>query len=161
MAKKKEVGVQPNTPLSDDAMARLAQIMNDSPTILKLSGTEWEIKALKPGTQWLICEEACKIVDKEGMTMGDVIKQFAVNMPSVCKVITLALLNDKHRIYSEEYQEVYDTLLWGDYKVKDWATILVEIVNLIDMDFFFASTGVIKTLRQRTLSRKTTMEEQN
>ena len=32
--------VLPNSPLSDDAMARLAQVMNDSPTIVKLQGTE-------------------------------------------------------------------------------------------------------------------------
>ena len=48
--------VLPNSPLSDDAMARLAQVMNDSQTIVKLQGTEWEIKALKPGTQWLVAE---------------------------------------------------------------------------------------------------------
>ena len=51
--------VTPNSPLSDEAMARLAKIMNDSPTIIKLQGTEREVKALKPGTQWLIAEEAC------------------------------------------------------------------------------------------------------
>ena len=41
----------PISPLSDAAMERLAQIMNDSPTIVKLQGTEWKIKALKPGAQ--------------------------------------------------------------------------------------------------------------
>ena len=32
--------VLPSSPLSDAAMERLAQIMNDSPTIVKLQGTE-------------------------------------------------------------------------------------------------------------------------
>ena len=49
--------VLPSSPLSDAAMERLAQIMNDSPTIVKLQGTEWEIRALKPGTQWMIAEK--------------------------------------------------------------------------------------------------------
>ena len=48
----------PQTPISEEAMSRLVQIMNDSPTTLKLAGTEWEIRSLKPGTQWLIAEEA-------------------------------------------------------------------------------------------------------
>lgn len=150
----------PATPVSDASMERLARIMNDSPTILKLRGTEWELKALRPGTQWLIAEEACKIVNQENLTMGDVIKLFAVNMPSVTRVITLALLNNKKDIYGELYQKVYDTLMWGDYDVKDWAVILSEILNLIDVDFFLASTNVVKILRQNTLDRKTTMEEQ-
>lgn len=155
---KKEV--TPRTPVTDDAMARLARLMNDSPSIMKLHGTEWEIHALKPGTQWLIAEEACKIVERENMTMGDVIKQFAVNLPSVCRVLALALLNDKSRIYSEEYNQAYETLMWGEYDMKDWAVLLSEILNLVDVDFFFASTNVVKTLRRNTLDRKTTTEEQ-
>ena len=150
----------PQTPISDEAMSRLVQIMNDSPTTLKLAGTEWEIRSLKPGTQWLIAEESCKIVSKENMTMGDVIKQFAVNLPSVARVIALALLNDKEKIEGEEYKKVYGELMWGDFKVRDWSVILMEVLNLIDVDFFFASTNVIKTLRQTTLERRTTMEEQ-
>ena len=147
--------------VSDDAMAKLARLMNDSPTIMKLRGTEWEIRALKPGTQWLIAEETCRIVDKENASMGDVLKQFAVNMPSVCKVLTLALLNDKKRIYGEEFTEVYESLMWGEYDMRDWATLLAEILNLIDVDFFFASTNVVKMLRRSTLDRKMTTEEQN
>lgn len=156
---EKESRVMPNSPLSDAAMARLAQIMNDTPTIVKLGGTEWEIRALKPGTQWLIAEEACKMVKKEQMSMGDVVKEFALNLPSVARVITLALLNDKDRIYSEEYQRVYDQLLWGDYATKDWVTLLVEILNLLDVDFFFASTNVIQTVRSQALMRKTQAAE--
>ncbi|MDE5987239.1 MAG: hypothetical protein K2H16_08195 [Prevotella sp.] len=152
--------VTPQTPVTDDAMTRLARLMNDSPTLMKLHSTEWEIHALKPGTQWLIAEEACKIVDRENMAMGDVLKQFAVNLPSVCRTIALALLNDKQRIHGEEYKEVYELLMWGEYDMKDWAVLLAEILNLVDVDFFFASTNVVKTLRRNTLDRKTTMEEQ-
>lgn len=161
-AKKKEIQqeikgerkVTPDSILSDAAIERLAQIMNDSPTIVKLRGTEWRIRALKPGTQWLIAEEACKITKNENLSMGDVVKEFAVNLPAVARVITLALLNDKERIKSDEYQKIYDQLLWGDYELKDWATLLVEILNLIDVDFFFASTNVIQTVRSQTLMRK-------
>ena len=151
----------PQKPISEEAMARLAQLMNDSPTIVKLHGKEWSIRSLKIGTQWLIAEEACKVVQNENMSMGDVIRQFAVNMPSVCRVLTLALLNDKEKIYGEEYQQVYDQLMWGEYYAKDWATLLSEVLSLIDVDFFFASTNVVKTLRHQTLDRKTTTEERS
>ena len=150
----------PQAPISDESMARLARLMNDTPTIVKLYGTEWQITSLKAGTQWLIAEEACKVVEKENMSMGDVIKQFAVNMPSVCRVLTLALLNEKEKIYGKQYDEVYEMLMWGDFKIKDWAMFLSEILNLIDVDFFFASINAVKTLRQNTLDRKTTREEQ-
>ena len=95
------------------------------------------------------------------MTMGDIVKQFAVNLPSVCRVLTLALLNDREKIEGEEYKEVYDRLMWGESGVRTWAQLLAEVLNMIDVDFFFASTNVIKTLRQSTLDRKTMAEERS
>ncbi len=151
--------IKQDTPVSDDAMLRLAQVMNDSPTLLKLKGTEWEIRGLKPGTQWLIAEEACKITREEKLSMGDVLREFAKNAPSVARVITLALLNDKDRIYSDEYNRVYDLLMWGDVDMQDWANILFEVLNLIDVAFFFACTNATSTIRKTTLDRKKTIRE--
>lgn len=147
--------------VSDDSMERLAKIMNDSPTVLKLKGTEWEIRGLKPAVQWMIAEEACKIVKGEKQAMGDVIREFANNLPSVAKVITLALLNDKWRIEDKGwFQKVYDELMWGDYEIRDWAVLLAEILKMIDMDFFFESTNVVQMIRKMTLDRKMTRKEQ-
>lgn len=156
---QKSLDTQPDSPLSEETMARLAQLMNNSPSLITLGGTEWEIKALKPGTQWQIAEEACKMIKKEKMSMGDVIKEFASNLPSVARVITLALLNDKERIYSNEYQTVFDLLIWGNLNMDNWITLLVEIMNLLDVDFFFASTNAVQTFRNQALGRKTQAAE--
>ena len=141
-------------------MEALARLLNGSPTVKKLKGTEWEIRPLKPGAQWLIAEEACKVVKREKMSMGDVIKELAGNIPSVARILSIALLNDKEKINGEEYGMVYDTLLWGDFDFRDWAELLFEVVRLIDVDFFFANTNAVQTLRETTLGRKTTKEEQ-
>ena len=37
-----------------DSQARLAEILNDSPRLVSLNGTEWEVRTLRMGTQWLI-----------------------------------------------------------------------------------------------------------
>lgn len=152
--------------VSVDAMERLAKIMNDTPTIVKMSNTEFSIKALKPGTQWLIAEESCKIMKAEQGNFKDVIKQFAVNVPSVVHVITLAILNDKNRIfddyksrkYSEEYQSVYETIMW-ETGPDNWLSLLVEIMNMLSMDYFFQSTNAVAMIREAALGRKMKMEE--
>lgn len=159
--------VTPDKPVSDDAMMRLARIMNDSPSILKLHGTEWQITGLKPAVQMLIAEEACKVVDGENKSMGDVLKEFSTNLGSVARCLALAMLNSKERIYadyeqkiySKEYQDILDTLMWGDYDMRDWAQLLYEVLSLINTDFFFQATSVIKTVRAMTLERKTTKAE--
>ena len=150
-----------------DAMSRLAQVMNDSPTVVKMANTEWPIKALRPATQWLIAEESLKIQKSEEGNFSDVIKQFAQNIPSVVKVLTLAILNDKKRIYgdntdgsfSEEYRAVYDTIMW-ETDSQSWIGLLVEVMNMLSLDYFFASTNAIAMIREMALGKKMTMEEQ-
>lgn len=146
--------------VSDEAMERLSAIMNDSPTIKKLSSTEWRITALKPGTMHMIVEEACKIKKIEKATLGDIIKELAMEIPSIVRILTLSLLNDKRKIENKQiYNKVYETLMWKT-KQNEWIELLVEILNMIDVDFFFASTKLIEILRQRSLARKITEKEQ-
>lgn len=154
-------------PVSDEAMAQLARIMNDSPSVIKLHGTPWQITGLKPAVQMLIAEEACNVVKNENMSMGDVLKNFSTNLASVAKCLALAMLNSKERIYadyerkvfSQEYHDIIDTLMWGDYNMRDWAQLLYEVLSLINTDFFFQATSVIKTVREMTLERKMTKAE--
>lgn len=150
-----------------DAQERLAQVMNDSPTLVKMGEHGFPITALKPGVQMLIAQEACRIVKVEQANFADVIRQFAMNFDSVIKVLALAILNDRDRIwadekrqiYSEEYETVCSTIRW-ETEPKYWMGLLVEVMNLLSMDFFFSVTETIKILKEMTLKRKTTMQEQ-
>lgn len=158
--------VQKKEGVSLDAMERLAKIMNDMPTIAKMGNTEFSITALKPGTQWLIAEESCKIMKAEQGNFKDVIKQFSINVPSVVKVLTLAILNDKDRIFSdykrkifsEEYESVYETIMW-ETNPNGWIALLVEVMNMLPMDYFFQSTNAVAMIREAALGRKMKMEE--
>lgn len=142
---------------SDDAMERLAKVMLDSPSLVKLANAGWEVRALKPAVQWEIAKIACEIHNVEKATYGDVLTGFAKNLPAVVRVITLALLNDKRRI-EEEYDAVYDMLMW-ESNPSEWANVLLEILNLQDIGFFLQITQVTEIFRQTTLQRKKTMEE--
>ena len=142
---------------SDEAMERLAQIMTDSPSLVKLANTEWAITALKPAVQWEIAKIACDIHKVENASYGDVLKGFSTNLPAVVRVLTLALLNDKERI-ANEYDKVYDTLMW-ESNPREWGNLLFEVLNLQDIGFFLQTTQIVEMFRQTTLQRKMTMEE--
>lgn len=155
--------------VSLDSQARLAEILNDSPRLVSLAGTEWEVRTLRQKVQWLIAEEVIKINKiEEGAGYGDIIKQFAYNMPSVIKVITLALLNDRNKIFkdgietngfSELYQATYDTIAW-EGKVEEYGQLLLEVLQLLDIGFFMESHRILELFRASTMARKTTMNEQ-
>lgn len=155
--KRDEVKKKEFKEASDESMEKLVKVMTDAPTLVKLADAGWEVRALKPAVQWEIAKIACDIHKAENASYGDVLKGFATSLPDVVRVITLALLNDKKRI-EEEYDLVYDTLMW-ESNPSEWANVLLEILNLQDIGFFLQITQVTEIFRQSTLQRKKTMEE--
>ena len=154
--------------VSLDAQERLAEILSDSPRLVSLNGTEWEIRALRMGTQYLIAQEVIKINKEESASYGDVVKQFAVNIPSVLKILTLVLLNDKKKIFvdgdetagfSELYKATYNTLEW-ECNVTEFGNIFLESLQLLDVGFFMESCRIVEMFRIATTARKTTIQEQ-
>lgn len=155
---KKETKKESVKKASLDAMERLVKVMTNEPSLVKLANEGWEVTALKPAVQWEISKEACKICRNENASFGDIIKSFATNLPSVMRIVTLALLNDKERI-EKEYDDVYETLMW-ESKPEEWGTLLFEILQLHDVGFFFQITQALDIFKETTLQRKMTMEEQ-
>ena len=143
---------------SDEAMAQLARVMTDAPSIVKLAGIGWNITALKPAVQWEIAKLACDIKREEKASFGDVLRGLSTNLPAIIKIVTLALLNDKKRI-EEEYDRVYDTLMW-ESNPSEWANLLYEVLQLIDVGFFFQITDAVEMFRQLVLQKRTMMDEQ-
>lgn len=129
-----------------DAVMRLTQILNDSPKMIKLGGREFAVKPLRMGAQWLIAEESCKIA-KADESFTDLVKRFAANIPSVIRCICIAILNDKEKIEGKEYQDLYDFIAW-ETNSAEWIGVLVEILQMLDYNFFWQSCEVIHSLRQ-------------
>ena len=148
--------------VSLESQERLAEIMNDSPRLVSLNGTEWEIKALRMGTQWLISKKCIEVAKAENATFGDIIKQFTTNIPSVVEVLVLALLNDKKKIYkdgdegngySDLYHATYNTLMW-ECKVEQFGDIFLSILQMLDVSFFMESHRILEIFRESTMMRK-------
>ena len=152
--------------VSMEAQELLVEILNDSPHLVSLNGTEWEVRSLRFGTQYLIAEEVVKINKmEEGATYGDVVKQFSADIPAVIKVITLCLLNDKKRIFkdgdehkgfSDEYKSLYDTLKW-EGNIQDFGNLLLECLQMLDVSAFFQALDIVQIFRAGVTAKKTTM----
>lgn len=153
--------------VSLEAQERLAEILNDSPRLVSLNGTEWEIRALRMGTQWLIANKCIQVAKVESANFGDIVSQFAVNIPAVVEVLVLALLNDRHKIfkngneqegYSELYKATYDTLMW-ECNTSEFGMIFLETLQLLDVNFFTESCRMLQIFREMTMARKRTLEQ--
>ena len=154
--------------VSLDSQERLAEILNDSPRIVSLNNTEWEIRALRMGTQWLIAKKCIEVSKVESANFGDIVKQFAINIPAVLDVLTLALLNDRNKIfkdgnerngYSDLFNDTFNTLKW-ECKVEDFGNIFLEVLQMIDVSFFMESCRILEIFRESTMARKNQNLEQ-
>lgn len=154
-------------PVSLKAQELLIETLNDSPHLASLAGTEWEVRSLRFGTQYLIAQEVININKVENANYGDIVKQFAVNIPSLIKIITLCLLNDKHRIYkdglehkgfSDEYYAIYDTIQW-EGNINEYANLLLECLQLLDISAFFSTLDIVFLFSESVTRRKTTTEQ--
>jgi hypothetical protein len=162
MVRGKKKTEETNLEASLEAQERLVEILNDSPRLASLDGTEYEIRALRMGTQYLIAQEVIKINKAESATYGDIVKQFSVNIPSVVKVITLCILNDKKRIYkdgiehlglSDEYQALYDTIMWQG-NLSEYGNILLECLQMLDISTFMTALDILSVFKASVTKKR-------
>ena len=148
--------------VSDEAQNRLAEILSDAPSIEKLAGTEWEMRPLRMGTEYLIVQEVCKIKMEEDASYGDVLKSLMTSMPALANVLTLALLNDKNKIYqngdanqgySKLFKKTYDTVMWNADKAE-MGRIMLDCLALIDVSFFTDALGMLQIFRASVTKKK-------
>lgn len=166
--RKKESSKKVSREVSLEAQEQLVEILNDSPHIVSLAGTDWEIRSLRFGTQYLIAQEVIKINKVENANFGDIVKQFSINIPSVVKILTLCVLNDKKRIFkdgietnsfSDEYNSVYETLMW-EGNINEYGNLLLECLQMLDISVFFQALDIVQIFRAQVTMRKTKMDEQ-
>lgn len=145
-----------------DAMMRLSEVINDTPTIVEIGGKKYNITALKIGTQILIAEETSKVQKHQEGNMVDVFKSFANSIPAVIRCIAFAILNDKDKIYkdyskrefSEEFYATCEKIEWESDR-QQWMSILVEIIRKIDISFSFTITEQMSMIRDLTMKKRT------
>ena len=164
-AKSKNINTIPKVSL--ESQQRLAEILNDTPRLVALNGTEWEVRTLRFGTQFLIAEEVLKLdAIEKGDGMADLVKKFANSIPTVIRVLTLCLLNDKKRIfkngdehagYSDEFASVYDTLMW-EGNINEYGMLIVECLNMLDISPFMQALDIVQIFKAGITGKKTTMD---
>jgi len=154
--------------VSIEAQERLIEILNDSPHLVSLANTNFEVRALKMGTQYLIAQEVIKINKVENANFGDIVKQFSINIPSVVRVIVLCILNDKKRIfkdgieylgYSDEFNALYDTIMW-EGNIAEYGELLLECLQMLDISVFMQALDILSIFKSSVTMKREMMKEQ-
>lgn len=151
--------------VSPEAQARLAEIMADAPRIDDLNGTPWEIYALRNGVQYIIADEISNVVGVDGikdMGYAEVVSAFAQSIPSIIKCVAYALVNDRQLLFkdgnpragkSEFFEATENTLMW-ECDPADLLPLLLDIFQLIDVDFFRDTLDIFAIFRGKVTAKK-------
>lgn len=148
----------------EEAQTRLAEILSDAPSLIKFAGTEWEIRALRMGTQYLIANDICQLAKQEHSNYDDALQGLAASIPAIARMVTMVLLNDKNKIfqngdvnqgYSKLFKRTYDTVLWNASRT-DMGNLLQECILLLDVSFFMEALGIFQSLQQEVTRKKRT-----
>lgn len=145
-----------------DAMMRLAEVLNDTPTQIEISGEKYNITALKLGTQILIAEETCKIQKHKEGNLVDIFNQFTKSLPAVVRCLAYAILNDKNKIYkdygtktlSDEFFALCERIEWESNK-NQWMAVLAEVIQKIDINFSLTITEQMSMIRDMMMKKMT------
>lgn len=144
-----------------DIQGRLAEVLNDAPTVIVVAGKKRYITALKLGTQNLIAAESVKIQKAEEGNMLDLYKQFAQSIPSVIRCLCYAILNDRDKIFkdyatkefSDEFYALYDQIEWESNR-NTWMEVLVGVMQKLDLSFFWSAATTLTMIRESALMTK-------
>lgn len=166
MAKEKKEEKEKPAMTELEAQEKLIRVMNDTPETFESKIGKLHLTALKPAVQWLIAEKSVEIQKSEDGNMADMIRHFAQSVPAVVEILTLAILNDKKKIfsdfdkreYSDEYRAMYDKIMW-ETDPSEWLGILLKVLEMLSYDFFFNTTNLLTILREKTLQKKMTSQE--
>lgn len=147
-----------------EAEEMLAHVMNNTPLPIIIGKDTYYITALKLGTQNLIAEESVKIQKAEEGNVLDLYKMFAQCIPSVVRCLAYAILNDKEKIfkdyskreYSDEFQTLCERLEWESDK-KQFIEILIEVMQRLDLSFFYQAANMLTMMRDSALKTRKKM----
>lgn len=122
---------------------QLSDVQLDRGKKVVIAGKEYNIKALKMYTRWLISECVNEMQIKEKDTIN-IIESMFTDIPLLVKIITYAILRDKDKVENEElFNKTYDALMEAT-DMQEYLNAWTAVVELLDVDWFFFIQEAVK-----------------
>lgn len=125
--------------------SKLSDVMLDRGEEIVIAGKNYEIKALKMRTRWLISECINKMELREKDTIN-MLESMFTDIPLLAKMITYAVLRDKEKIENKElFTKTYDDILECE-DMQEYLNAITTIIKLMDIEWFFFTQETVKSI---------------
>ena len=177
--KKKEEEPKVENEMSDfstEIKRDIVDIINDSPSLVKLGDKEYVVKNMRYYALYRICRLVMDMrkADESLDTDNAVITALCTDLDAMCEIMAIVLCN--HRFTPEDihsYEDVDDVMSRNDkmvammkakvmnstFDTNQWAAIILGAIKSIDLSGFFLLKKSVSTLTDSLLMRKKKSEE--
>ena len=181
MTKKNKVTEEPKvenemSDFSIEIKRDIVDIINDSPSLVKLGDKEYVVKNMRYYALYRICRLVMDMrkADETLDTDNAVITALCTDLDAMCEIMAIVLCN--HRFTPDDihgYDDVDDVMSRNDkmvammkakvmnstFDTNQWAAIILGAIKSIDLSGFFLLRKSVSTLTDSLLMRKKKSEE--
>ena len=181
MTKKNKVTEEPKvenemSDFSIEIKRDIVDIINDSPSLVKLGDKEYVVKNMRYYALYRICRLVMDMrkADETLDTDNAVITALCTDLDAMCEIMAIVLCN--HRFTPDDihsYEDVDDVMSRNDkmvammkakvmnstFDTNQWAAIILGAIKSIDLSGFFLLRKSVSTLTDSLLMRRKKSEE--
>lgn len=137
---------------------RMAEILADSPIVIKLDRTEIKIRSLRVYTKYKIYEVYNKIKATES-DIDSIVAEAANNLLYSAEIIAIIICNDKFTTDLDANekmieQKTLEIMLSKDIDESEWALIVLKALQSLDVASVFQITALIEAMTASLRGRK-------
>lgn len=159
-----------------DIKRDLIDIINDTPSIVRLGETDFMVKGMRYYSLYRICRLALDM-KKSDETLDDdnkIITALCTDLDAMCEIMAIILCNHLFTPDNiQDYQSACDVMTRNDrmisimkakvmnstYDVNQWAAIIIGAIKSMDLSGFFLLRKSVSSLTDSLLMRKKKSEE--
>lgn len=159
-----------------DIKKDIVDILNDTPSLVKLGDREYRVKDMRYYSLYRICNLVMDMrkADESLDTDNKVIMALCTDLDAMCEIVAIVICNhlftpdDIHNF--EDVDEVMSRndklvkmmktkVMMSTYDTNQWAAIILGAIKSIDLGGFFLLRKSVSTLTDSLLARKKNSEE--
>ena len=159
-----------------DIKKDIVDILNDTPSLVKLGDREYRVKNMRYYSLYRICNLVMDMrkADESLDTDNKVIMALCTDLDAMCEIVAIVICNhlftpdDIHNF--EDVDEVMSRndklvktmkakVMMSTYDTNQWAAIILGAIKSIDLGGFFLLRKSVSTLTDSLLARKKNSEE--
>lgn len=151
-----------------DTKRSIVDIINDTPSLVRLGDAEYRVKDIRYYSLFRICRLVLAMREADETLNDDnkIVTALCMDLDAMCEIVAIVLCNhlfvpcdDADERNDELVRKMKTKVLNSTFDTGQWAAIILGAIKSIDLSGFFLLRKSVSTLTDSLLERKRKSEE--